>query len=151
MKLLGKQYPTNWRFWDRIDLSLDCWLWQGEKHRLGYGIFPNNGKRSGNAYAHIYAYELFFGKIPGGLEIDHKCRNRACVKPWHLEAVTHKVNMERSRLTVCKYGHPRAGNNIYLEKTGKRTCKECVRQSGIRWRKRNGHKVSETTCTDRFI
>lgn len=46
-------------------------------------------------YAHRLSYELFVGPIPDGYELDHLCRNRGCVNPAHLEAVTHRVNVLR--------------------------------------------------------
>lgn len=30
-----------------------------------------------------------------GLEFDHLCRNKLCVRPDHLEAVTHTENVRR--------------------------------------------------------
>lgn len=35
------------------------------------------------------------GFIPGKKQIDHKCRQRMCVNPDHLEMVTHKENQRR--------------------------------------------------------
>lgn len=72
-----------------------CWTWMASLSRLGYGIFSTGGRgRSGPA--HAWSYEHFVGPIGPGLEIDHLCRNRACVRPSHLEAVTHSENMRRA-------------------------------------------------------
>lgn len=40
-------------------------------------------------------YEMMVGKIPEGFELDHLCRTRSCVRPDHLEPVTHAENMRR--------------------------------------------------------
>jgi hypothetical protein len=45
---------------------------------------------------HRIAYELTKGQILDGMDIDHRCRNRACCNPDHLEAVSHRENMERA-------------------------------------------------------
>lgn len=70
----------------------DCWLWTGSANREGYGRFHYDGRPG---YAHRWVYEHFFGGIPNGLEIDHLCRNKSCVNPFHLEAVPHIVNTRR--------------------------------------------------------
>jgi hypothetical protein len=44
--------------------------------------------------AHRISYELAVGPIPEGLEVDHTCRNKGCVRPSHLRPATHKQNME---------------------------------------------------------
>lgn len=49
-----------------------------------------------NRYAHRYSYVKFRGAIPEGCEIDHLCRNKKCVNPKHLEAVTRSENMLRA-------------------------------------------------------
>lgn len=101
-----------------------CSEWTGTKDKDGYG-------RSGRALAHREAYIAVFGPIPPGLELDHLCRNRACVNPYHLEPVTHYENMRRSKLAVrthCVNGHPFDAENTYLRpKRQGRGCRECVR------------------------
>jgi len=51
--------------------------------------------RAGTAkLVHRVAYEIAFGEIAPGLSIDHKCHERTCVNPAHLQAVTNKQNQE---------------------------------------------------------
>jgi len=69
-----------------------CWLWQGALDGLGYGRFKDNYK---SRPAYQTAYELFVGKIPDGLDLDHLCRVHSCVNPKHLEPVTHAINIQR--------------------------------------------------------
>jgi len=44
------------------------------------------------------AYTALKGAIPEGYEVDHLCKNKACLNGWHLEAVTPSVNRERNRV-----------------------------------------------------
>ena len=76
----------------------DCWVWQGQTAGAGYGVFQYGGSRTNRnrIYAHRFAYEQAKGPIPDGLEVDHLCRNKRCVKPDHLEAVTHQENQRRA-------------------------------------------------------
>lgn len=107
-----------------------CWLWIGAVQRLGYGTFWLGGKHFQNA--HRFSYERHRGAAPG-LDIDHLCRNTACVNPNHLEAVTHRVNVMRgagisvrnAAATHCVNGHEFTGANTYITKRGSRFCRKC--------------------------
>jgi hypothetical protein len=91
----------------RLDKSGECWVWTGPLKPDGYGRLTRNHRA---VYAHRYAYELWVGPIPSGLELDHLCLTKACVRPDHLEPVTKLENMQRSwklraRTTHCPRGH----------------------------------------------
>lgn len=96
--MIGKRGPTPRpvaeRFWARVDCSGSCWLWIGPFYRNGYGIFRLNDPRR-TVLAHRLAYELAVGPIPEEMVIDHLCRNKACVRPAHLDPVPQGVNVRR--------------------------------------------------------
>lgn len=83
------------RFFAKVDRGDGCWLWLACRQRDGYGSF-----RAGDssALAHVFSWELLNGPVPQGLELDHLCRNRRCVRPDHLEPVTHAENVRRGEL-----------------------------------------------------
>lgn len=75
-------------------MSGDCWLWTDALTSEGYGTFSRGGKQYG---AHRIAFELSQGEIPAGIEVDHMCFTRHCVRPIHLRAATHKQNQENRK------------------------------------------------------
>lgn len=71
-----------------------CWIWPRAQQARGYGTTYRNGK---TILAHRALWERTNGPIPEGLELDHLCRVPACVRPDHMEPVTHRENMLRGK------------------------------------------------------
>lgn len=114
------------RFWLQVTFGThdDCWAWKGAQNNKGYGRVRFN---SVAVYAHRLAYELLIGPIPDGLELDHLCRNRACVNPAHLEPVTHQENVARALFkTHCPKGHEYTDTNTIRDGRS-RKCRICKR------------------------
>ncbi len=82
------------RFWDKVDRSGDCWVWTAAHNRKpnGYGVFAITKRNL--VVAHRFSYQLHYGEIPDGMQVDHRCYNRSCVNPDHLNLVTGKQNNE---------------------------------------------------------
>lgn len=126
------------RFWSRVDKSGSCWVWVGKLFHNGrYGRFKFLGR---DTSAHIFSWEWANGPVPKGLELDHLCRNRACVNPAHLEPVTHRENEIRGATVIaanffkteCHKGHPLSGDNLFIRRDGRRRCIACKRATARR-------------------
>ncbi len=129
---------TDWpayadRFWAKVNVGErgDCWEWTASLSH-GYGQFWIQGANPQRQKAHRVAYEMIVGPIPEGLQIDHLCRNRACVNPSHMQPVTRRENLIRGngfaglndRKTHCPRGHEYIPSNTILWQ-GKRKCRSC--------------------------
>ena len=100
------------RFWPKVNLLGDCWLWLAYVNHGGYGRFRVGSMTDGTrrtVNAHRWAYEHLVGPIPEGLDLDHLCRVPGCVNPEHLEPVTHRENVARgfvARGAAAQHGTP---------------------------------------------
>ena len=122
--------------WKKVRPTGFCWEWTANRCRKGYGRFNLGGKQQ---QAHRVVYEVLVGLIPEGLEIDHLCRNKACVNPDHLEPVTGSENMKRvpgkpfwvfsgKHVTgFCRQGHEYTDENTYTYPDGRTECRTCKR------------------------
>jgi hypothetical protein len=117
-----------------------CWEWQRARLTGGYGAYFLKGR---NVYTHRFAYEQLVGPVPGGLQLDHLCRNTRCVNPVHLEPVTPRENKLRgtgitainAKKTHCVRSHEFTPENTYIYPNGKRSCRTCIRWHGRRFRR----------------
>lgn len=138
------------RFFAKVQQEGDCWVWTACKDGSGYGMFSNSAGRGKKwtERSHRWSYSYFRSEIPAGLEIDHLCRNRGCVNPWHMEPVTPLVNWERGispwRLNglkdQCHLGHPFTPDNTYHHPSGSRVCRRCSAMHREAYEERKGQK-----------
>ena len=150
VKFGDKRLPQ--RFWDKVEPGVIsdvpgfersmCWIWMGAKTGKGYSNFNFGGRFWGG---HRLAYVELIGAVPEGLELDHLCRVRHCVRPSHLEPVSQTTNTLRgvgesaqnARKTHCVHGHEFNRVNTYISKLGKRMCRECNRIRALVWSENN--------------
>lgn len=140
--------PPEQRFWEHVqgDGVETCWVWKSVIRHNGYGQF-----KIGNLAitAHRWAYEHLRAPIPAGLVIDHLCRNRACVNPWHLEPVTQRENTLRGESPVarnaakthCLNDHPFDAENTGTDSDGNRFCRTCATEQQRARKQRRARNV----------
>lgn len=135
------------RFADKIGPTDEngCYPWTAHLND-GYGTFSYRKKLY---KAHRWIYEQCEGSIPDGMQIDHLCRNRACVNPDHLEVVTQRENIlrgeglaaEAANRDHCIKGHPYTPENTYLRRNPdgsvkQRHCRICKRRMNREYKAR---------------
>lgn len=110
-----------------------CLVWQGAANGDGYGSVWDADRKTSVA-VHRTMYRHLVGEIPTGTEVNHRCGVKRCWKPDHLEAVTHRENMQHAIETglhlvpreMCRRGHLLTEDNLYGP-PGTRWCLTCRR------------------------
>lgn len=140
------------RFWDKVEMIPfhTCWEWTALK-RGGYGRIRMGTLRS----AHRVSWEITNKKqIPAKLVVLHKCDNKGCVNPDHLQIGTQLENVRdsidkgrfgleekikrrvESRKLHCHKGHPFSGKNLLVSKRdGRRFCLACCAERNRKYYK----------------
>ena len=109
-----------------------CWNFKKKPNSSGYPT-ALHGIKTHNV--HRISYMIFIDDtIEKDIEVHHKCRNKLCVNPTHLQALTRaKHNSREIRQkkvsSHCKYGHEMTVENTisWTTKEGwlNRQCRKC--------------------------
>jgi hypothetical protein len=94
-----KGHKNGFRYAKLVDIrgGEDCWNWLGCIHKnTGYGKKQWFGE---TWLAHRWVWTMLCGTIPHNMTINHKCSNRACVNPTHLEVVSQTDNCRHGKGT----------------------------------------------------
>lgn len=121
------------------DTETGCWNWQLSCGSHGYPqgcMTAATGEKV--SLAHRLSYLAANLEIPAGYDIDHLCRNRRCVNPSHLEAVTQHANRSRQFGIDCAAHHLTAdgcpkGHGPYRNVSGRAVCPACARDRNARY------------------
>ena len=123
------------RFMARVEIRENgCWYWLGAINKTGYGVSSIDGQKT---LAHRAFWIFENGQVPEGMDLDHLCRNRACINPEHLEVVTRSVNLRRGfEARGCRNGHKFNNEDFSIvhrsDGTTERRCKVCHRANNKR-------------------
>lgn len=119
------------RLLSKIIIKNDCWEWQGGKTTKGYGVFWVSPS---TLLAHRVSFSHFIRQPSNNFVLDHLCRNKSCINPFHLNEVSFYQNLTENSdslaainkiKTHCKNGHEFTHSNTKIKKNGDRECKAC--------------------------
>lgn len=134
-------YPK-WRkrFWDKVLSEVEgdeCWLWTAGTNDAGYGVFgvykkEDRPKGMKLEYSHRLTWMLFHEEVPEGYVVDHKCFNRKCCNPDHLQAIPHYENCAQGAKEKPNCGT--CGDVKYRLGNGRLSCKRCADEAMRKYR-----------------
>lgn len=88
--------PLSERFWGNVEKrgADECWPWVGSSWTYGYGSIQIGGREGRKHQSNRVVWLLMNGEIPDGMVVRHKCHNRACCNPSHLELGSRADNVQ---------------------------------------------------------
>ena len=139
-RVMRTKTDTATRFMTKINKTPSgCWEWIASTDRDGYGNFNYPTSTSTIKRAHRASYDYFYGGIPEGMQVLHKCDNPPCVNPTHLYLGSNQQNVndreDRNRnhkknKTHCPQGHPfDTTHNTSMGRGKLRRCSICTKAS----------------------
>ena len=121
-----------------------CLEWTGYVNPSGYGYVT--ARPASPQRVHRYVWTHLVGPIPDGTNILHRCDNRRCANVEHLFLGSHSDNhadmVSKGRnhrnqpKAACPQGHAYEGDNVMIDKKGKRRCRACARAASRCYRAR---------------
>lgn len=116
------------RFWEKVRKTDSCHLFTSLRPD-GYGQISVNGRQK---KAHVVLWQAENGPLPPGHELHHECRNKPCVRlgKGHVVLLTKAAHRALYHKDVCKRGHPRRPDNLYIMKNGYGHCRQCTLDDG---------------------
>lgn len=122
-----------------------CWIFEGGIDSRGYGRV---GRRPGvSRRASRVSYHLFYGSIPNGQCVCHRCDVPLCINPNHLFLGSQADNMRdmhrkgraaKPYKARCKNGH----ELISVPWANRKICRICLREACQRFRdKRRAQRI----------
>ena len=113
-------------------MNARCIEWGGARFvDGGYGKLTKlEQARTGQAYAHRWAWEKFNGPIPKDGNVLHRCDNPPCINPEHLFLGTsldnHRDMIAKGRQNnQAKTCCPKCGGGFSVNGQGRRYCRPC--------------------------
>lgn len=126
-----------------------CWEWTGTLKTKGYGgirIFEGGGRE---VLAHRHIWHLLRGSLPTHIHLHHKCENKRCVNPDHLQPLTPREHFAITPQNIasagtwvggkCRSEHPLTEENLYVSPSGHRRCRTCFNE----WQTRRNQLAAE--------
>ena len=107
----GQIMTTTEKILNRCKPEGDCLIWQGAKHRQGYGMCRHNGKMTTTTRAVGLETHGDPGDS-GKYKFTHTCGNYLCCNPDHIVVTTHEQIMN----SIVPTRKPKRGTNNELTK-----------------------------------